>query len=202
MILSIYLQNTDNSNIHDNGSTNSPINIAPFFRPRFDPYYEPQKITKSRELPYSNYGLSLYKRNINADERSSPGEMNTKDQIRDAFDFFNPSNLDSDDEYSSPFTFTKQLQTPLKSSNPPTRQLSFTSRMVDVPDFPYWNLLRQKWLITEPRRLSQVRLLGKRYRPLTSSNGANKRPLFLPRLDANKSSLIYYLYLRKLLSRP
>ena len=65
-----------------------------------------------------------------------------------------------------PFMVNRYIRDPLRSNNPATKQRSFAAGMQDTPDFPYWNLLRQKWLLSaQPRRLSQVRLfhdLGKR----------------------------------------
>ena len=65
-----------------------------------------------------------------------------------------------------PFMANRYIRDPLRSNNPATKQRSFAAGMQDTPDFPYWNLLRQKWLLSaQPRRLSQVRLFhdfGKR----------------------------------------
>ena len=62
------------------------------------------------------------------------------------------------DEKSFPLSFNQHIRGPV------TRHRSFAAANTggDPPDFPYWNLLRQKWLISaQPRRLSQVRLFRK-----------------------------------------
>jgi hypothetical protein len=144
------------------------------------------KIKKPRKV--SSESRSLYKQKRNgkeaaADERIKPrlSDLYSKD-----FEYH------LNDEKSFPLTFTKHIRDPVP------RHRFYTANTGDAPDFPYWNLLRQKWLLSaQPRRLSQVRLFHKRG---IETNERNKRSTVVAtnedenNFEENKKGSPFYLF--------
>ena len=146
---------------------------------------------KSKNSPYSTPNSNLMIKKSLQQRRSSE------------------ENDESNDEHSEEPLIKKVLQLPDSSSMPAAfnklmtglgqKSQSFTGPLAEPNlDFPYRNLLRQKWLLSaQPRRLSQVRLFKKK-------RGQNELPQksFMPRfkdLQPMKMNKKSFLYLFKLL---
>lgn len=97
-----------------------------------------------------------------------------------------------DEEPVSTF-FNDDWNVSVESKNMPSKRHPFTE-FDNLQDFPYWNLLRQKWLLSaKPRSLSQVRMLQKRVGKETIDKPIDKRSFFyilnlLQRNRSNRSS--------------
>jgi len=153
------------------------------------------KIKKSRKVPFSSESLSLYKQKREAKRgKAAAADERIKTGLSDLYSKDFEYHLN--DEKSFPLSFTKHIRDPV------TRHRSFAANTGgDPPDFPYWNLLRQKWLLSaQPRRLSQVRLFRKRG---IETNERKKRSTIDDddenKFDENKKGSLFYLF--KLLKR-
>ena len=99
-------------------------------------------------------------------------------------------NLDSHNDRSMPFAVTKYIRGPVSLPK------LFAAGKTDAPDFPYWNLLRQKWLLSaQPRRLSQVRLFHKRDQDSMTNGYMGKRSRTMTSIEPDKRSLFHLLSL-------
>ena len=168
------------------------------------PLLQGSRFRRSKIIPSSDYALASTntehkidgrKKIIKKGSNQRNGPMDVYSKVLEYLPNFNSYN-----EQSGRVIISKHINDSLKPKNAPTRRRSLTTGTADSPEFPYWNLLRQKWLLSaQPRRLSQVRLFKKGGTTFTRNNSVSKRSFFSPSNDGINKRSFFYLF--KLLKR-
>ena len=116
---------------------------------------------RSRNVPYSSQRQNKSKKSIHVERRTSKEDNDSNKDVPESSiqNVLHLPTMDSAD------TMPLELNKIINGLGSKSR--SFTGPLAETQfDFPYWNLLRQKWLLSaQPRRLSQVRLFKKKRTP-------------------------------------